>query len=456
MTRWHLKGKPYEVQSRALEKSKGRAKFAYFMEMGLGKTSTTLNDYIDHMIDDIVDLMVVVCPNSLMGVWKDEMTKWGVADIMQPAMWPKETVKKETRVYIMNIESMIGRGGQYLDKLIAGRKVFLVLDESILVKNPTAKRTRRMIDYSETTAMVRLLSGAPMVNGVMDLYAQLYMSGAKIPPNPFAFRNRYAVMGGYMGKKVVGIRNQEKLTEVMEACSFTAKKKDWTDLPDKLYTQREYIMSKPQEKAYKEMLNHFITMVNGEEITADMVLIQANKLQQISSGFIFDEEGEVQELVSVDKNPKIKLVKEMVEESSTKIIIFCLFKKSVANLREAFPDAPFIKGQQDREEQAEMKAKFNEGDAKLMICQVTAGKYGHTLLGTEEMPCHSSVYYENSYDLDARLQSEDRNHRHGQKYPVTYTDLVGSPIDKACIRALVKKQTLAETIAAAVKELKNG
>ena len=88
-----------------------------------------------------------------------------------------------------------------------------------------------------------------------------------------------------------------------------------------------------------------------------------------------------------------------------------------------------------------------------MVAQLTAGKYGHTLLGTKEMPCHTSIFFENNYDLDARIQAEARNHRHGQHYPVTYVDLVGTQLDKKIVSALQKKQKMASAIVDAVRSV---
>ena len=88
-----------------------------------------------------------------------------------------------------------------------------------------------------------------------------------------------------------------------------------------------------------------------------------------------------------------------------------------------------------------------------MIAQLTAGKYGHTLLGTKNMPCHTTIFYENNYDLDARVQAEARNHRHGQNYPVTYVDLIGTQLDKKVVFALQKKQQMATAIVDAIKSL---
>ena len=259
-------------------------------------------------------------------------------------------------------------------------------------------------------------------------------------------------MGGYLGKQIVGARNQDELTQLMDNNSFRALKKDWTDLPEQLNSSRNYEMKGDQLKQYKLMMKEFVLMLEDQVVTAPMVITQAMKLQQISGGFIFDEGGEEHELVVCKDNPKLNTTLDIVNGMSTKSIIFAFYKPSIRMLRTLFPEAAYIVGGQDKNDQKEQKRRFNEDDkCKLMICQLTAGKYGHTLLGTEKVPCHTSVYYENNYDLDARIQSEARNHRHGQHYPVTYIDLIGSPQDKKIITALRRKMNMATSIVDAVR-----
>jgi SNF2 family DNA or RNA helicase len=201
------------------------------------------------------------------------------------------------------------------------------------------------------------------------------------------------------------------------------------------------------------MLEDLVLHVKEETITAPMVITQMMKLQQISGGFIIDEQGDTNELVGIEKNEKIKLIKEIVDELDSKVIIFAFYKKSISNLAKAFigTKCALLTGGQKEDTQAAEKLFFNEGEAKVLIAQLTAGKYGHTLLGTEEMPCHTSIFYENNYDLDARVQAEARNHRHGQHYPVTYVDMVGTNLDRKVIDALQRKQNLATSIIDAVR-----
>jgi hypothetical protein len=257
-------------------------------------------------------------------------------------------------------------------------------------------------------------------------------------------------MGGYLGKQIIGVRNQDELTSIIDESSFRATKSEWTDLPDTLFTSRNYTLYKSQHEQYETMRKELVLQVKDETITAPMVITQMMKLQQISSGFIIDEQGNTNELVSVKQNPKLNLIKEILEEINTKVIIFAFYKQSIQYLSNLMEDLrieyALLKGNQNENLQTDNKLLFNKGNANVMIAQLTAGKYGHTLLGTKENPCHTTIFYENNYDLDARVQAEARNHRHGQNYPVTYIDMIGTKLDKKIIGALQKKLSMALTI----------
>ncbi len=448
--KWYLKGKPYDVQSAALDKANGRRGFGYFMEMGLGKTSTAYNEFIHLMEMDEVDTMIVVCPQSLKAVWAEEAEKWEVG--FDPTIWPRTRHQEgPKKIFLINYEALIGKGGEYLEYLLGMNRVYLVLDESIHVKNPRAKRTRRMIGLAAMASYVRILSGAPITKSALDIWGQFRCIGELKGQNQYAFRNHFCVMGGYLGKQIVGAKNQDELSTLIDGNAFRARKKDWTDLPETLNTTRNYVLYRDQQKQYSAMLDELVINVNDETVTAPMVITQMMKLQQIAGGFVIDEQGDTHDIISEKKNPKLNLAEEIVDELDSKVIIFAFYKKSIDLLAKRFPNGVCLTGNQGKEVQAMEKRGFNNYTNQVMIAQLTAGKYGHTLLGTKDMPCHTTIFYENTYDMDARVQAEARNHRHGQHYPVTYIDLVGTTLDKKVIGALQRKQNLATSIIDAIQ-----
>jgi SNF2 family DNA or RNA helicase len=170
------------------------------------------------------------------------------------------------------------------------------------------------------------------------------------------------------------------------------------------------------------------------------------KLQQIGSGFILDNFGDPEEIVENSKNPKIHALNETLDTVQGKVIIFAHYKHTINSLEKA-TGGLVIRGGMSQEQLKEIVYKFNKlDDYPYLVCQLQTTKYGFTFLGTENVPCHTSIYYENSYSLDARIQSEGRNHRIGQHYPVTYIDIIGTDVEKRVIEVLRTKRKLADFI----------
>jgi SNF2 family DNA or RNA helicase len=254
-------------------------------------------------------------------------------------------------------------------------------------------------------------------------------------------------MGGYMNRVVVGVQNPEELSSIIEGVSFRARKSEWTDLPEKLYTARSYDLTAKQRMAYGSMLRDLVILLEKEKVvTAPLAVTQLLKLSQVSSGFVHDGEGKANDLVAPKDNPKLNLLEELLDEIAGKVVVFANFRRTIELCKQRWPDAPTIEGGMDPQTITANVRKFNDTDSKVIFCQVTSAKYGLTLLGKPEMPCSTTIYLENSYSLDARAQSEDRNHRHGQKNPVLYIDVIGTKVEHAALSILAAKQELSAAI----------
>jgi len=414
------------------------------MEMGLGKTAVVLAEWANLCSANRVDALLVICPNSLKGTWSAEMDKVGMFGV-ERSIWPSVGGVMQ----FMNYEATITNTGRaFIQKFLESKRTMLVLDESIQVKNPQARRTKVLIAAAKGATYVRILSGEPVVQGPHDLWAQLRCLGYFDDFNYYAYRNTFCKMGGYLGKQVVGAQNVERLNKILEVCSFRARKGDWTDLPNKIYMTRTIEMTKKQQEHYIQMKKFLITMINEQEVDAQMVITQMLKLQQIGSGFIIDGNGTPHHIEG--GNPKIAVVREILEEVSGKVLIFTWFRESARLLGESLSQshgAAMMVGGMTPIDLNAAKDRFNLDPAcRVLIVQIQTGKYGHTLLGTEKDRCATTIFYENSFSLDSRLQAEDRNHRIGQDRPVVYIDFIGSDIDRTVITALQKKQNIATSI----------
>jgi SNF2 family DNA or RNA helicase len=457
---WPLAIQPYAVQLEALKRSQGRKHFAYFMEMGLGKTALILAEYVSLVQQGLVDNLLVICPNSLKGVWLDEMDKVGFPPNITRGAWPNTmhwlnspgtSILIQESVIVMNYEACITNNGNlFMTKFLSQSRTMLVIDESTQIKNPRARRTRALIGACKSATYVRLLSGQPIVQGPHDLWSQLRCLNEFSGLNYYVFRNIFCQMGGFMGKQVMGANPGQvaTLNGILSRVSFRAKKDEWLDLPKQIYTTRNVTMTKEQEKHYKQMKEFLLTMIANQEIDAQMVVTQMLKLQQISSGFIIDAKHEVHDIPG--GNPKLALLDEIMEEASGKTLIFTHFRASTRNVVNHLIklEPAVIEGGMTPEELRAQRDRFDkETQCRVLVCQVQTGKYGLTLLGGPgEDRCATTVFYENSFSLDSRIQAEARNHRIGQDKPVLYIDLPASDIERVVVRALHKKQDVATAI----------
>jgi len=460
-----LRSDLYKVQQIALGEAEGKAGFAYFLEMGLGKTRLTLYEVNEVFGRDETDLAYIFCPKSLRSSWMDEAEEidypWpvipfdGTPEKMKQKVW--EARKEHGKVVvIIHFDIILTKGGDLIETLRddGWRKPYATIDESTRIKNPKAKLGKYLVQIRDWFLYRRVLSGAPNPQGPQDLWGQFAWLDILKGQNFYQFRSTYCKMGGFQMKKVVGAQNIDILEMRTKDNVFRAKKADWTDLPEKLPPEiRQVEMTKEQSQAYRQMMYDFVIEWGDMEITARMSITAKNKLQQIGSGFIFNDEREPVRLFSPgQKNPKVEELIDALNEVDGKVIVFYNFRPTKDILverleKEGIGYCLFQSGLGD-EEYGALKAEFNSlNDKKVALCQIAAVKYGFTLLGDQdEYPCHHTMFFENSYDLEARVQGEDRNHRHGQRYPVGYTDFAISSEDRAVIRALGRKGNLQEAI----------
>lgn len=458
---WHLTGpKPYAVQLEGLRRSRDHDRFGYFLEQGLGKTALQLNDYIENYSD--LDTIVVLCPNSFKQDWTLAPAEWGVPAI-QGGFWPRDEMKRGTtarpRFNVMNFEAVRGAGHAPVAKLMDNRPCLLIVDESSAIKNFKSDTARAVLDLTKRAKAVRLLNGTPMSQNVMDLFPQLKALGELDRMNPYVFRNHFAVMGGWMGKQVKGVKNEEELHAILNRCSFRALKRDWSDLPEKIYVPLRLEMTNKQRKLYKEMLRDFLTLVEGEEYRADMVIAQMDKLRQITSGLLLDG-GRHVFLEEAKNNPKIKAALDVMDAGSGKTIIVHFYSKIGELIFEEMKrrglNPSYIRGGMSPDEITEQKRRFNDDtNCRVKVAQITAASRAHTLLGQEGKDrAHRMFFHDHTFSLLDRQQMEDRFHRGAQDRTCLYYDPIMSPIDEAQLKALKIKGDMASVVVDAVRALR--
>lgn len=466
---YKFKTEPYQHQRKAWEDSWAAAYYALFMEMGTGKSKVAIDTIGALHTDKEINAALIVAPKGVYDNWVQKEIPAHLPDDIERMIvrWTPSTAKKfqeEMRAlvyepfdgmkfFVMNVEALSTPRGMKAAYAFLTKNPdnIMVIDESTTIKNRKAARTKNIILLSKEAKYRRILTGSPVTKSPMDLYAQCAFLGEQALgfKSYYAFQNRYAVvakrkMGTRSFQEIVSYRRLDELNERLDRFSNRVLKEDCLDLPDKVYMKRDVQLTKEQMDLYKQMKKLALAKLeSGELSTTASVLTQIMRLQQICCGHLTDDDGTINTLPS-NRLPELQ---RLCEEVQGKAIIWATFTHDIqaieASLKAAFGEdaVACYYGETEQDDRQDIVQKFQDPDSPLrfFVGQPRTGGYGITLTAASTV-----IYYSNSYDLEIRLQSEDRAHRIGQEDKVTYIDLVTpGTIDVKILAALRSKIDLA-------------
>ena len=466
---YKFKTKPYAHQITALEKSWDRTEYGYFMEMGTGKSKVLVDNMAMLYDKGKINGAVIVAPKGVYRNWYSQEIPNHLSSHIQPKMvlWTALTSKKKDKEYqtlfetghdlhilIINVEALSTKKGlDFAAKFMRCHKTMLAIDESTTIKNPSAKRTKSILALGKEATYRRILTGSPVTKSPLDLYTQCgFLNSYLLGYDSFyAFRNRYANMvdrnfGGRRVQLIGSYKRLDELADKLKAFSYRVLKDDCLDLPDKVYIRREVDLTDEQSKAYATMKSAALASLKGKMATAPHVLTQMMRLHQITCGHLRNDDGTITEI----KNNRLKELINLLDEVEGKVIIWANYVYDIENLVKVISDefgADSIVqyyGAIPAEQRQQNIEKFQDPNSKVkfFIGNPQTGGYGITLTCANTV-----VYYSNGYDLEKRLQSEDRAHRIGQTKSVTYIDFIApKTVDEKIVKALRSKMNIANTI----------
>ena len=469
MRDYKFKTKPFDHQQRAWEDSWAADYYALFMEMGTGKSKVAIDTIGALYKAKRVSAALILAPKGVYDNWvKGEIPTHLPDDIERMVVrWTPSAAKKfqedmkelvygefdGLKMFVMNVEALSTPRGTKAAYFFLKENPdnIMIVDESTTIKNRKATRTKNIMMLAKDAKYKRILTGSPVTKSPMDLFSQCaFLSPDALGFNSYySFQNRYALvqkrkMGTRAFQEIVGYRRLDELNMKLDRFSNRILKEECLDLPDKVYICRDVELTEEQKRVYKQMKKLALAeLQNGGLATTASVLTQIMRLQQICCGHLQPDEGEVQVL---DSN-RLRELLEITDELQGKAIIWATYThdiQQVANaLRDRFgPEAvATYYGDTKQDERQQIVDTFQDKASPLrfFVGQPRTGGYGITLTAANTV-----IYYSNSYDLEIRLQSEDRAHRIGQKNKVTYIDLVSpDTIDVKILEALRCKIDLA-------------
>ena len=454
-----FKTKPYDHQRKAFYLSRDKEAFALLMEQGTGKTKVIIDNAAYLYGRDQISALVVIAPNGVHRNWLSKEIPAHMPDwchyksvFYYSGINAKDTVKFNEvisaqdclRIFAFNCESFVSKKAvEFMYKIIMSNKVMLVVDESSRIKTPGAKRTKVITKFAKDVKYKRIMTGTPVTKGPEDVYSQFKFLDPFILgyDSYYSFRARYCVMGGYENRQIVSYNNVDELTNSIEGHSFRVLKKDCLDLPDKIYQRHPVELSKKQRKLYDQLRKDFVTELEGEHLSAPEAITRLLRMQQIICGWFPTEEGGME---IDEKNTRLTALIDLLPDIECKVIIWARFKRDIKAIGVALGDkAVSYYGEVSNDDREIAVDRFqNDPKVRYFIGQPQSGGIGLTLTAAE-----CAIYYSNSFDLETRMQSEDRCHRIGTKNNVTYIDFESpKTIDTKIINALREKKNLADTI----------
>ncbi len=463
---YKYKSKPFAHQKKALEMSWDKEVFAYFMEMGTGKSKVLIDNIAMLYNAGKINGALIVAPKGVYKNWFDQEIPNHMPDYIPKkiGLWRTDPNAKDLKpmfstgadlhVLIMNVEAFSTKKGlQFAHKFLSSHNALMGIDESTTIKNPSAKRTKNILSLRSLTKYRRILTGSPVTKSPLDLFSQCNFLDPWLldQSSYYSFRTRYAVcrkiqVQGRQVEIVVGYRNLSELSDKLKPFSYRVLKDDCLDLPSKTYLKRTIDLSDEQRKVYKQMKQEALAVLNGKMVTSATVITQLMRLHQITCGHFKSDDGTIQEI----KNNRISQLVDILEEVEGKAVIWAHYRYDIEKIVEAISKkygnnaVVTYYGDTTTDERAAAIKKIQdpESPVRFIVGTPQTGGYGITLTGASTM-----IYYSNGYDLEKRMQSEARIDRIGQEKPMTYIDIMAEDtIDMKIVKSLRSKVNIATEI----------
>ncbi len=446
-----------------------------FWEMGTGKTKPVCDTFVAMNEAGEITGLFVLAPNGVHRNWeRNELPLHLPPDVFDRAkVFAWQTQRASTKwhqaaaaellkyrdgpaVLLMSYPAiMTNAGGKFARKFLNTFRCVYALDESQMAKTPGAKRTIRVLASSRYAPVKRILSGTLIDNSPFDAYTQIKFldehAWDALDCSSFAaFKTMFGVFvkdyakGGKEIERCVSFKNLELLNRQIALYGSRVLRDDVLDLPPKLYSTRYFELTPTQQRAYDEIRDEFMTILDdGSTVTAALAITRMLRLQQITSGYIPTDQGEPNRELD-KKNPRIRCLLETLEGAPDgKRLVWAKFRKDIQTIAQAIKgeggNVAIYDGSISDDERLDNLERFQRGEVDFFVANPAAGA-----TGLDMTVANVIAFYNTTFKLGERLQAESRTDRYGQEKSMFYVDLAAqNTIDEYIIRALRKKLSVA-------------
>jgi SNF2 family DNA or RNA helicase len=446
-----VKVKPFQHQVRGYNMALENNAFGYLFEMGCGKTLTSLATVGRRYLRGEVTQLLIVAPKSVVYVWPKEFDEYAdfpvECKVLEGSTSQKVSILKsfrekgKLRVAVINYEST----WRMLDELISWKPDMIIADESQRIKSPSAEQSKAMHKLGKVAKYKLILSGTPVQNSPLDVFSQWKFLDERIfGTSYYAFRARYAVLGGYGNHQVVGYNNLDELIKKAHSISYRVTKEEALDLPETTDEYRYCELEPKARKIYEQIRRESYAELERGEVIATNILTKLLRLQQITGGYLTSEDGATVQISKTKLEALFEIVEDVVMDSGKKIVIFARFLPEIDAIKallDGKAEYSYITG--DVKDRGEQVRRFQEDpNVKVFIAQIQTAGLGITLHAAD-----TAVFYSLDFNLANYQQSRARIHRIGQRNACTYIHLIApGTVDEKIMKALAIKEDMAKRV----------
>mgnify|MGYP003125190475 FL=1 len=433
---WTGRYKPFDHQVSTASFLTLHQKGFCFNEQGTGKTASAIwaSDFL--IKQGVINRVLVVCPLSIMdSAWRDDLFTFATHRTVSVAHGSadkrKKIIQEGSDYVVINYDGV----GIVLDELKKGGFDLIIVDEATHYKNAQTRRWKLLRQLVHDDTWLWMMTGTPAAQNPTDAYGLAKLVNPyKVPRFFGAFKDMVMFKVSQFTWKIRADATDIVYRVLQPAIRFT--KEECLDLPPMIYTKRQVELTAQQKKYYKELKTKLVLDITGEQITAVNAAVTLNKLLQISAGAIYTDEGDVLEF---DINNRYKVLREVIDESSQKVLVFVPFKHAIDiltdKLRSEGITTEVIRGDVPAHKRTHIFKQFQEDDnPQVLVIQPQAAAHGVTLTRANTV-----VWWGPTSSLETYDQANARVHRSGQTHKCTVVQLQGSDAEKHVYRLLDRK-----------------
>ena len=430
---WPGRYKPFDHQKTTASFLTMNRRSFCFNEQGTGKTASAIwaSDFL--MQENLVKRVLIICPLSIMdSAWRSDLFNFAMhrtVDIAHGAKKKRqEIINGDAEYMIINYDGV----EIVKDDIANGGFDLIIVDEATHYKNAQSKRWKVLASILKPDTWLWLMTGTPAAQSPVDAYGLAKLVNPRSVPRFFGSFRESVMQKVTQFKWVPKPNATETVFKALQpAIRFT--KEQCLDLPEMTYVKREVELSPQQKKYYEILRKQMMATADGEQITAANAAVNMNKLLQISCGAVYTDSGET---IEFDIKNRYKVLKEVINESSQKVLIFVPFKHVIELLKEKLSkdgiSNAVISGAVTANKRTQIFKAFQTTDTpRVLIIQPQAAAHGVTLTAANTI-----VWWGPTASLETYAQANARVHRSGQKHPCTVVQLQGPPVEKRIYRML--------------------